>query len=457
MAALSPQVILIAFWLIVLVIAAFSLRMACSLCKVDMPSWRRAFVSVVVVTFLAYLTFDFTCYLVMRSMDGVYLRVPQGYGYGQWFSEPINVKWYIVSQSGFLKHLPFVFALCVAGVLQLAVLQAQVTFRFGLLIFLLQWAATGLAGYIVSLLFGVALSSMGWTPPQPAVAPETAQAKPGPGEAAQPKATDSGATLQVIQRQTQEALEGSKDYLTNAGKNLKAYADSHLEELKEIARPVTQHLPEPVRSFLDQGGWWLVLGALAVLALLWLRSIVRKLRGDPGPPPKTKKGKKKRTWSPPDQLRENLAHIGPSVTEPGPTRIVVKGLPAELRLVVLSLGTKGDAGLSEEMADRVLDWIKRGLAEVASFNRPAVRVWPPFYSDDGFALSVQSHIRIPGPKGVKSRWVVLAGAVRMGQSVLHVALALYAEEENNLGFLRVKGERWLDCLALEKTPESARY
>jgi hypothetical protein len=50
---LSPQVILIAFWLIILVLAAFFLRMACSLCRTDMPSWKRAFVSVLVVTFLA--------------------------------------------------------------------------------------------------------------------------------------------------------------------------------------------------------------------------------------------------------------------------------------------------------------------------------------------------------------------------------------------------------------------
>src|SRR5947207_11554702 len=117
--ALSPQMVLIAYWAIVLVIAAFSLRMACSICRTDIPSWKRAFVSVVVVTFLAYLTFDFTCYLIMRSMDGVLLRVPPGYGYTQWFREPLGLKWYIVSHVGPVKYLPFIFGLCVAGVLQL--------------------------------------------------------------------------------------------------------------------------------------------------------------------------------------------------------------------------------------------------------------------------------------------------------------------------------------------------
>jgi hypothetical protein len=51
--------VLIAYWAIVLVIAAFSLRMACGICRTDLPSWKRAFVSVVVVTFTSC-TFQFS-------------------------------------------------------------------------------------------------------------------------------------------------------------------------------------------------------------------------------------------------------------------------------------------------------------------------------------------------------------------------------------------------------------
>src|SRR5262249_32690954 len=147
--------------------------MACSLVRVDMPSWRRAFVSVLVVTLLAYLTFDFTCYLIMRSLDGVYLRVPPGYSYAFWFREPIGLKWAVLEHAGPLKYLPFVFGWCGAGALQLIVLQAEVSFHFGLIIFLLQWAATIVAGYIVALLLGVALTGIGWTPHQQTVRPAT--------------------------------------------------------------------------------------------------------------------------------------------------------------------------------------------------------------------------------------------------------------------------------------------
>src|SRR4051794_8050075 len=68
---LSPQVILLAYWLAIIGIAALFLRLACSLCQAGMPSWPRALISVVLVTFIAYLTFDFTEYLLMRSMQDV--------------------------------------------------------------------------------------------------------------------------------------------------------------------------------------------------------------------------------------------------------------------------------------------------------------------------------------------------------------------------------------------------
>jgi hypothetical protein len=476
---LTPQVILITYWLIILVLAAFALRMACSLCRVDMPSWRRAFVSVLVVTFLTYLVFDFTCYLIMRSMDGVLLMVPPWYSYGFWFREPLQLKWFIVSHAGPLKYLPFVFGLCVAGVLQLIVLQAQVTFRFGLLIFLMQWGATFVAGYVVSLLFGVALDSIGWTPPEQtmAQAPEQAQpmdaktkrAPPKGAPKARPKAAGkkgpedgkgqapAGGTtaaaptaLQKIEPGSEGAAQDAKDYLSNVGANLKAYADSHLQELKESVAPLTRHLPQPVQDFLDQGGWWLVLGVCAVLALLWVRLMVRKLRGVVRPL-KRKRGKKRRARAP-APLRENLKLLGEGFTDVGPRRLVVKGVPARLRLVVLSMGTQGGGGLSEDMADRVLDWIKNGLAEVAAHDGPGVRVWPPFYSADGFATALQSNVSIPEPPGMKSHWVLMAGSVRMGRLVIHVGLLLHAEDANSLRLIKVKQEQWLDSLTIEKTP-----
>src|SRR4051812_10471827 len=44
---LSPQVILLGFWLVVVACAALFLRLGCSLCQADIPSWPRAVISVV--------------------------------------------------------------------------------------------------------------------------------------------------------------------------------------------------------------------------------------------------------------------------------------------------------------------------------------------------------------------------------------------------------------------------
>lgn len=491
---LSPQVILVAYWLVVLVIAAFSLRMACSLCKTDLPSWRRAFVSVLLVTFLAYLTFDFTCYLIMRSMDEVMLQVPQGYTYGHWFREPITLKWYIVSHAGPLKYLPWVFGLCAAGLLQVVVLQAQVSFRFGLILFLLQWVGTIVGGYIVSLIFGVVLSSIGWKPPEQnletaqnpayAQAPQQGNAKSQPKRQPNPskgtkttrpdprskrpdpakkpaeapkEASPDGQTppptsLQSVAQDMGGALQDSKDYLAHAGAHLKVYADAQLEDLKQAAAPVTEHLPKPVQRFLDEGGWWVVLGACALLALFWLRAILRKLMGIVGPS-KRKKKRKKRTV----KLREDVKALLGGLTEGGQQRIRIKGYSAQLRLVILSMGTKSGGGLSEDMADRVLDWIEEGFAEAASDDYPGVRVWPPFYSFEGFAITLQNNVPLPEPLGMKSHWVLLAGTARIGKLVIHVGLVLYTEKPTSLRFIKVKEGRWSDALTIEKSPELAAH
>src|SRR5262249_37879783 len=128
---LTPQVILLAYWLVIIALAALFLRLACSLCQADIPSWTRAVISVILVTFLAYLTFDFTSYLIMRSLQDVVIQVPPGYSYQIWFREPIAFKWMVVGYAGPLRYLGPIFALCVAGILQVIVLQADVTFRWG--------------------------------------------------------------------------------------------------------------------------------------------------------------------------------------------------------------------------------------------------------------------------------------------------------------------------------------
>jgi hypothetical protein len=416
-------------------------------------------------------------------MDGVLIQVPPWYSYGLWFRESIGLKWYIVSHAGPLRFVPFVVGLFVAGLLQFIVLEADVTFGFGLLIVILQWVATFVAGYIVSLLFGVALSAIGATlqpseqmrrqaeAEQPTARQDAkaARAKPTTRDNKSPQAIKEGTaqehrgsgttpgeplSLQIIEQKLEGAVKTSKDQVSEASEQLKAYADPYLGELKEAMAPVTEHLPQPVQDFLGKDGWWWVLGVSGFFVLLWVRSIARRLTGV-AHGPKRKKRKKRRAEGSPVRLREDLKWIGEGLTTGGPQRLAVKGLPARLRLVILSMGNKSGGDLSPEMADRVLDEIMPGLAEVTSYDTPAVRVWPAFYSSDGFATGLEGNLVFPEPKGMKSHWVAMAGDVRMGRLLIHVGLALHAQKANNLRFVKVKGERWLNSLAVEKVPQTA--
>jgi hypothetical protein len=75
---LQPHVIVLAYWLIMIVLAGFFLRLACSLCRAGIPTWKRSIIPVLVVTFLAYLVFDYTCYLTMKTLDGDVIQMPRG-------------------------------------------------------------------------------------------------------------------------------------------------------------------------------------------------------------------------------------------------------------------------------------------------------------------------------------------------------------------------------------------
>jgi hypothetical protein len=453
-----------------------------------MPTWRRSIISTLLVTFLAYLAFDFTSYLIMRSMEDVALQLPSWYGYNFWFREPIALKWYVVSQAGALRFLPFIVAIVVASFLQFIVLQAQVSFGWGLLIVILQWGATIVAGYVVSLSFGVVLNTIGWTSQPTSVARAPAQpAKQAQAKSARvrqkgkatagkktPKTEKSIETaedtkgqspdqsqqvheepnaLEIIQNEVEGAARSPRDYLQYASENLKSYADSHLDELREEVEPVTRHLPEPVRKFLDSGGWWAVLGVTGFIALLWLRSILRRL-GGAFRRPRRKKNKRLKKGAR-SIAKEKLAWITAGLTERGPQQVTVKNLPARLRLVILSPATRDASDIAEEMADRVLDWIKPGLANVASYDPPGVRVWPPFYSADGFAVALAANVPIPEPKGMKSHWVLVAGQIKIGRVGIHVGLILYADETNSLRLIHVRGERWLSVLGVGETSEEA--
>jgi hypothetical protein len=216
----------------------------------------------------------------------------------------------------------------------------------------------------------------------------------------------------------------------------------YLEPVEEATAPYTKYLPEPAQQFLKEGGWWLVLAALALLVVLWLRSTARRLR-------RALRHPKKRPRKVVHQKPIDLNEITEGYTEPGPHQVTVKGLPARLRLVVVAPAGKDVTDLDPHIAGPLLEWVKPGLEEVMQADGPRVRVWAPQYSDEGFARTFFQRVPIPEPSGQRSHWVLVAGPLAVGRQRFHVGLGFYADEANRLRTIPLAREQqWAEVLGL---------
>jgi hypothetical protein len=209
-------------------------------------------------------------------------------------------------------------------------------------------------------------------------------------------------------------------------------------------RPMNLHLlqpppwlldrfPEGVRTVLQNGGWWGVLGLVALIALLliWglLRRLGRLLLWRKPPPPRQ------------PELDENLDALPPP-PEPTGTRILtVEGIPVRLRLVVLARAGR-EPEVTPETADRLLDRVVPGLSALAADDQPALRIWPPQLSYEGFGVTFHRHIEVTLPEGEPTNWVLVAGRVKVGVPSLLVGMALWADEPTTIGRLTLEPHQW---------------
>jgi hypothetical protein len=437
----QQQLVVIGFWVVMLLIAAFILRLACGLFQANIPSWKRAIFMVLFVGPAAYLVFDFSAYLIFLSIKDVLIRVPPGYGYGHWFWEPLPLKWYVISMVPLVKYLPIVFALCIAGTLQAITLQLSVTFRGALVIFLVQWVATAVAFVLLLIGVNLALSFFGVKASYEGTAPPPAT----PGAAAPPtQKLPEGHTQIEIRETVETAAQTAWTYV----ENLKNQLDPYLDEVKQTLEPVTRYLPQPAQTFLEDGGWWVVFGIIGAIALIFLLMLLHRFMRALFRPWRRKK-KKRRTKFYEMDLNEDLAPLAQVFTEEGPERITVKGLPARVRLVLLAAGSRDVGELHEDSADRLLDMIRPGLAKVVAHDAPRVRLWPPQYSPGGFPTIFAHNMRVPDLKESPSRWVLVSGTVAISRQKVHVGMALLTDKPSLLRQVVVKGSDWPGVLGVE--------
>ena len=232
---------------------------------------------------------------------------------------------------------------------------------------------------------------------------------------------------------------------------LDKHLDPYLEPIKTASAPYTKHLPAAVQEFLDDGGWWLVLLALAVAVGFWLRALWRRLRRAAFR--KSRRHGKRRGRDKDSPLVIDLDLISDAFTDPGPQQITVRGQPGRLRLVILAPSPNYVGDLLPEMADSLLDWLQPGLGEILDADNPRRLVWPRHLSLDRFVPRFHQLVQIPEAKGRRSPWMLISGAARLGRQTVFIGLAVFLDKTSYQREIQVEKEKWNGVLGVQKVTE----
>jgi hypothetical protein len=217
-----------------------------------------------------------------------------------------------------------------------------------------------------------------------------------------------------------------------------------MEEIKQALAPLTDSLPQGAREFLDSGGWWLVLGVLAVVVLLLAWALVDRVL-------RALFGRATLDADNDRELNENLAAYPPLSQPAGVRRLMVYHLPARLRLAVLApVGT--EVPMEADAAEKLLDRLVPGLAAIAASDHARIRLWPAQLSHQGFALAFHRRTQCPELEGESSHWVLISGRAQIGRQTVMVGLGLWTNEPTTMGRLTLEAHQWLDVLRM-KVPE----
>jgi hypothetical protein len=445
---MTPEVIHLSVLGVGLLLAlAYFLPAACNYCGADTPSFSRSLFISLGVSAAAFFTFDGLSYgLVTSTQDTTGVILPAGYSYSRWLTEPPYLKWQVLGLIPVLRYILLTFALCVAAILYVLVLKTP--YRLVVIILIIQWTLSLVSVALLTFLFHFTLGLFGTAQPSPE---QRAATRPGKIPAAAEQGTPANSP-------EAKPEEGSWLQQTLSGKNLKlapalaslheftnritATLEPYLEPIREATQPYTHYLPTVVQEFLDDGGWWLVLLGLAIVALLWVRSLIRRLR-------RASKSRKKRVRAKHSALREELRFVSDAMTEVGPRQVVVRHRPGRLRLVIVAPSVSYIGDLLPEMADNLLDYVQPGLAEVVDHDQPRVRVWPRHPSEQSFLHNFFKYVEVPEAAGRRSHWVLVGGTLRLGRQRLYLGLAMFADVAGDLREVRVQGENWESVLQVQ--------
>lgn len=442
-ASLTDVIATIVFWVVMLPIAGYIFQTVCNLCGADPPSFRRGILVTVLVTAAAFFTFDGMGYgIVLVSRDSLSLNLPPGYDYGNWLREPLYLKWQVLGLIPLLRWLPVLVVACLAATLYVFILVEP--FRNCAAILAIQWTLNVVAMAIVSFALTTTLRFV-----TPSSSPDTTGATPG--FAVSPVPTAAGSDLKGALLAHQSAAESSQGTWREQLNALNKRLDPYLEPIKTASAPYTQHLPAAVQEFLEDGGWWLVLTALAVAAAFWLRALGRRCRRALFH--KSRLHGKRHARDKESPLVIDLDLVGDAFTDPGPQQITVRGQTGRLRLVILAPSPNYVGDLLPEMADSLLDWLQPGLGEVLEADTPRRLVWPRHPSLGRFVETFHRLVQIPEAKGRRSPWQLISGAAHLGRQTVFVGLAVFLDKTSYQREIQVNKEKWSEILGAQKVTE----
>lgn len=430
--------------------AGYYLQLSANLCGADQPTFSRAVLIAILTLAAAFLAYDLTGYAIfLATRDELNLNLPAGYSYFNWIKEPTYLKWQVLGLVPGIRYLPVLFGVCLASIVY--VLVFKVPYRVSMVIFLLQWTLSLMCLAVLS--FFITLTQ--GTLPTHITPAERAATRPGPrldspssrrglAESAVSPGTPLKRTLAEYQGTAGPAVSWLKQQADRVQQTLEPY----LEPIREATHSYTVHLPVAVQEFLDDGGWWLLLLTLAVVAWLWIRSLYRRLKRA-----LYCKRRKKRTGKKESAQEIDLGFVGEALTELGPVQALVRDRAVRLRLVIMAPAVSYLGDLLPEMAEGLLDYLKPGLGDVVESDTPRIVVWPRQPSESTFERWFFKMVLVPEERGRRSRWILLAGTIRLGRQKVHLGLAVHADVASNLREIRVDKENWEPVLGLQQTKE----
>ena len=191
-------------------------------------------------------------------------------------------------------------------------------------------------------------------------------------------------------------------------------------------------LPEEAKAHAQ----WLFLGSACIASIIVLMIVVALFRLMIGRDKKAKSEK---------PLTEDLREYPDLKSSSGDKQLRVEGVPCRLRLVIVApAGNASEVDLDE--LPEMLDKIVLGLGDIYKYDKPRVKEWPAQVSYKGFASMFHSNMKTGAEEGEQTRWVLVAGRMKVGKQQYMLGVAVQTIKPNTIGQRTVDSHEWPSVL-----------